>query len=360
MSGNWIQKIVGVLMVSFLVLISGCSQKLSGRNGQDGMVVDKPDRTMEWQTKDGRRVKVTVKVPADFTGGINEYRAGVDFFEPEDIFPLFGASEQYIKKQGENRYWYGNILFEFSKEPSGGLSVATFGGRCYYGYCPDYRSQCSFIQNFGEGKDLGFADREYVKKQVLERLGQIGIDNAVILQIYALPVEYHQYCEARCAEKGLLEKSSLLKDGWNTLGDCYEVVLTVEFDRILFYEGDCLGQENKMGNGSEIRVIYSGNGIERLYVPNRYKITRKEWKTARILREEEIIGILECKLPGRVLARDDMSMELELCYLPQQITQKDVDFRIRPVWRLRLNKKDGTYEDYIFRAEDGEEIIINR
>lgn len=297
-----------------------------------------------------------IAVPSNFSGSVNKYKAYVEPFVRDDILKIFGLSEQDVEQLSDNLYRNQNTYFEFSNEISGSLSIKTENAGCYYQYNSYYAETCSNIENFGEDRELDFQSREKVKEEVIELLKEIGINNAVVKHIYALPVAYHQYIEKMYAENGMLKESEMLGEKWNDIGGCYEIVLTTEYDDISIYEDTYVAEDDSAYNGGKIQVIYSKDGIQRLGVPNQYRIMEQDFETVQVLGPEEILSVIQTKMNNMILTENYTVTELELCYLPQIINKKSGDFLMQPIWKITLNGEEIKNINYLFKADTGEEI----
>jgi hypothetical protein len=195
-----------------------------------------------------------------------------------------------------------------------------------------------------------------VKQEVLELLKEIGINNAVVKHIYALPVGYHQYVEKKYVENGMLKESEMLGERWNDIGDCYEIVLTTEYDGIPIFEDTYVAEDDSAYNGGKIQVIYSKDGIQRLNVPNQYQIAEQDFETVQILGTDEILSVIKKKMNNMILTENYTVTKLELCYLPQIKNKNSGEFLMQPIWKVTLNGEDVTDINYLFKADTGEEI----
>ncbi|MDE7333341.1 MAG: hypothetical protein K2O16_14140 [Lachnospiraceae bacterium] len=301
-------------------------------------------------------VDADIAVPNNFSGSVNKYKAYVEPFVRDDVLKLFGVSEQDVEQLSDNLYRNESTFFEFSNEVSGSLSIKTENAGCYYMYNPDYAESCSIIENFGEDQELDFQSSGMVKEEVIELLEEMGINNAVVKRMYALPVEYHQYIEKTYAENGMLKESDMLGERWNDIGDCYEIILTTEYDDISIYEDTYVAEDDSVYNGGKIQVIYSRDGIQRLDVPNQYRIMEQDFETEQVLGTEEILSVIKTKMNNMILTENYTVTKLELCYLPQIINKKSGDFLMQPIWKVTLNGEDITGINYLFKADIGEEI----
>jgi hypothetical protein len=346
--------------VLMLFTISGCSdnqvQDITVDEAVNQTTTDPEDNHIDMELCENVNVDADMVVPDNFSGSANKYKAYVVPFGRDEVLALFGLSQNDVEKLSDDLYKDENTFFEFSDEISGSLSVKTENAGCYYMYNSDYAEACSDIENFGENQELDFQSSEMVKQEVLELLKEIGINNAVVKHIYALPVGYHQYIEKIYVENGMLKESEMLGERWNDIGDCYEIVLTTEYDGIPIFEDTYVAEDDSAYNGGKIQVIYSKDGIQRLNVPNQYQIAEQNFETVQILGTEEILSVIKKKMNNMILTENYTVTKLELCYLPQIKNKNSGEFLMQPIWKVTLNGEDITDINYLFKADTGEEI----
>lgn len=356
---------ITVLSLSACIAIAGCLDnqvqditldEIVNQTIAESETPNNSDDHINMELCENVNVDADIAVPNNFSGSVNKYKAYVEPFARDDVLKIFGLSKQDVEQLSDNLYRNENTFFEFSDEISGSLSIKTENADCYYMYNSYYTQACSNIENFGEDQELDFQSSEMVKEEVLELLKEIGINNAVVKHIYALPVEYHQYIEKIYAENGMLKESEMLGERWNDIGDCYEIVLTTEYDDISIYEDTYVAEDDSAYNGGKIQVIYSKDGIQRLDVPNQYRTMKQDFETVQVLGTEEILSIIKTKMNNMILTENYTVTKLELCYLPQIINKKSGDFLMQPIWKVTLNGEDITDINYLFKADTGEEI----
>lgn len=356
---------IAVLSLSTYIVISGCSDnqvqditfdEVVNQTIAESETPNNLDNHINMELCERVNVDADIVVPNNFSGSANKYKAYVVPFVRDDVWALFGLSQHDVEKLSDNLYRDENTFFEFSDEISGSLSIKTENAGCYYMYNSYYSEACSVIENFGENQELDFQSSEMVKKEVLELLKEIGINNAVVKHIYALPVGYHQYIEKIYAENGMLKESEILGERWNDIGDCYEIVLTTEYDGIPIFEDTYVAEDDSAYNGGKIQVIYSKDGIQGLNVPNQYRIVEQDFEAVQVLGTEEILSVIKEKMNNIILTENYTVTKLELCYLPQIINKKSGDFLMQPIWKVTLNGEDVTDINYLFKTDTGEEI----
>lgn len=356
---------IAVLFLDICIAISGCSDNQVQDISFDEVVYQTIAETETQNNQDNHinielcervNVDADMVVPNNFSGSANKYKAYVVPFVRDDVWALFGLSQHDVEKLSDNLYRDENTFFEFSDEITGSLSIKTENAGCYYMYNSDYTEACSVIENFGENQELDFQNSVIVKKEVIDLLKEIGINNAVVKHIYALPAGYHQYIERIYAENGMLKQDEILGEKWNDIGDCYEIVLTTEYDGISIFEDTYVAEDDSAYNGGKIQVFYSKDGIQRLNAPNQYRIVEQDFEMLQVLGTEEILSVIKKKMNNMILTENYTVTKLELCYLPQIINKKSGDFQMQPIWKVTLNGEDGTGVNYLFKADTGEEI----
>lgn len=307
-------------------------------------------------------VDADIEVPNNFSYIANRYKAYVEPFVKEDVWALFGLSKQDMEELSDNHlYKNENTFFEFSDEISGTLYIKTENASCYYMYHSIYLDieGCSTIENLGEDKELDFLSGKKASEEVIEQLRKIGINNAVVKHIYALPVEYHQCIEKDRLKNGIITEDEMVGERWNDIGGCYEIVLTTEYDDISISEDEYVAQDDSAYNGGKIVVFYSKDGIQRLEVPNQYRIIENDYETVQILEKDKILDIIKKKMDNIILTETYTVTKLELCYFPQIINKKSGDFLLQPIWKVEIkgeNVEDMENITYLFKADTGEEI----
>ena len=154
----------------------------------------------------------------------------------------------------------------------------------------------------------------------------------------------------------MMEENKQLGERWNSIGDCYEIVLTTEIDGIPIFEDTYVAEDDTAFNGGKIQILFSEEGIKYLNAPNQYRIREQEYEIVNVLGNEEILDVIKNKMTSIILTDTYTVTELELCYLPQIINKQLGDFWMLPVWNVTLIASDGTSINYLFRADNGEEI----
>ena len=365
------KSLLSLFCVGTCIAIVGCSGKQAQNLSIENGYVDYSEITTQVQIEnesknksnhismelcENVKVDANVKVPDGFSGSAYRYDAYVAPFTLENILPLFELDEKDVEKLSENLYRYQDTFFEISNDICGSLVINTESVDYYYKYNSDYLEACTDMIDFGENKELAFKKSELVKTEVCEKLKSIGINNVVVKHIYALPVEYHQYIEKTYIESGMMEENKQLGERWNSIGDCYEIVLTTEIDGIPIFEDTYVAEDDTAFNGGKIQILFSEEGIKYLNAPNQYRIREQEYEIVNVLGNEEILDVIKNKMTSIILTDTYTVTELELCYLPQIINKQLGDFWMLPVWNVTLIASDGTSINYLFRADNGEEI----
>ncbi|MBD5464587.1 MAG: hypothetical protein HDR22_01990 [Lachnospiraceae bacterium] len=301
-------------------------------------------------------VDADVVVPEGFQGVAAVYNAGIQYFQEEAVMGVFGVEKEHTTNPAEGLYQYEGQTFGFANSVAGNFYYYSKTGDSYKVFNPYNISECANMENLGEGKDLDFMSAEEAGNKVLGTLSDMGIDNAIILHTYALPVEYHKYQEEEEVENGYLMESERLGEQWDVLGGCYELELTTCYDNIPLYEEGYVAADDSAFNGGKIKAIISKNGIEKLEIPNQYVRNDTVIEAEPVLSPDEILQYLKIKMENIILTDTYTVKKVRLCYLPSVVNKGEGLFQLIPIWEITLNGETDGDVVYLFQANDGVEI----
>ncbi len=304
---------------------------------------------------DNVTVDAQIVVPEGFAGKANVYEANVEGIQEDLVWNTLGIEKEKTTQVAEGLYTYNENFVEFSGAMAGSFVFTTSEGENYKTY-DTYDASESNVSNVGENVELTFMGKQDAENSVKEMLSQMGIGEAEVTHTYALPVAYHQYVENTEIESGLLETSEQLGEQWNSLGDCYEIQLTTQYDEIPLCEEGYVAADDSCVDGGKITAIISSKGVQELEIPNQYVVNEENAQEKNILPAEQILEKLKTKMENIILTDEYTVTELKLCYYPEIINKEEGKFQLIPVWEIMLNGKEDGEISYFFQAEDGTEI----